>query len=123
MKWRFDDEQLQKEVQEGTILQQSFTVIFVVRNQQCTECQAEFRQGSWKSLVQVRQRVGHKRTFFVFGTADPQTWGTSRMSLDRNISRWYGFLFSGSRQGITFHLLSGKCRAGESQNEPQTHRD
>jgi nonsense-mediated mRNA decay protein 3 len=54
---------IQKEVQEGTILQQSFTVIFVVRNQQCIECQAEFRQGVWKSLVQVRQRVGHKRTF------------------------------------------------------------
>jgi len=54
---------VQKEVQKGTIIQQSFTVIFVVRNQQCTECQAEFRQGSWKSLVQVRQRVSHKRTF------------------------------------------------------------
>jgi len=54
---------IQKEVQKGTILQQSFTVVFVVRNQQCTECQAEFRQGSWKSLVQVRQRVSHKRTF------------------------------------------------------------
>lgn len=54
---------IQKEVQSGTILQQSFTVVFVVRNQQCIECQAEFRQGSWKSLVQVRQRVSHKRTF------------------------------------------------------------
>ena len=54
---------VQKEVQAGTILQQSFIVVFVVRNQQCTECQAEFRQGSWKSLVQVRQRVQHKRTF------------------------------------------------------------
>jgi len=54
---------IQKEVQKGTILQQSFTVVFVVRNQQCIECQAEFRQGSWKSLVQVRQRVSHKRTF------------------------------------------------------------
>jgi len=54
---------IQKEVQEGTILQQSFMVVFVVRNQQCIECQAEFRQGSWKSLVQVRQRVHHKRTF------------------------------------------------------------
>eukprot|EP00536_Pseudo-nitzschia_multiseries_P008591 jgi/Psemu1/296979/fgenesh1_pm.220_\ len=54
---------IQKEVQKGTILQQSFTVVFVVRNQQCLECQAEFRQGSWKSLVQVRQRVSHKRTF------------------------------------------------------------
>jgi nonsense-mediated mRNA decay protein 3 len=54
---------IQKEVQQGTILQQAFTVIFVVRNQQCIECQAEFRQGSWKALVQVRQRVAHKRTF------------------------------------------------------------
>jgi len=54
---------IQKEVQSGTILQQSFVVVFVVRNQQCIECQAEFRQGSWKCLVQVRQRVGHKRTF------------------------------------------------------------
>mmetsp|Transcript_18278 Transcript_18278/g.25358 ORF Transcript_18278/g.25358 Transcript_18278/m.25358 type:complete len:633 (+) Transcript_18278:85-1983(+) len=54
---------IQREVHAGTILQQSFTVVFVVRNQQCIECQAEFRQGSWKSLVQVRQRVGHKRTF------------------------------------------------------------
>jgi len=54
---------VQKEVQAGTILQQSFIVEFVVRNQQCVECQAEFRQGSWQSLVQVRQRVDHKRTF------------------------------------------------------------
>ena len=54
---------IQKGVQKGTILQQAFTVIFVVRNQQCIECQAEFRQGSWKSLVQIRQRVSHKRTF------------------------------------------------------------
>jgi nonsense-mediated mRNA decay protein 3 len=54
---------LQQEVQVGTILQQSMVVVFVVRNQQCIECQAHFRQGSWKSLVQVRQRVNHKRTF------------------------------------------------------------
>lgn len=54
---------VQREVHKETILQQSFVVVFIVRNQQCVECQAEFRQGSWKSLVQVRQRVSHKRTF------------------------------------------------------------
>eukprot|EP00934_Nitzschia_sp_Nitz4_P004800 Nitzschia sp. Nitz4//scaffold112_size70979//1580//3463//NITZ4_005889-RA/size70979-snap-gene-0.125-mRNA-1//1//CDS//3329533226//4790//frame0 len=54
---------IQKEVELGTILQQSFTVVFIVRNQQCIECQSEYRTGSWKSLVQVRQRVAHKRTF------------------------------------------------------------
>jgi nonsense-mediated mRNA decay protein 3 len=54
---------IQREVEVGTILQQSFVVTYCVRNQQCIECQSEFRQGSWKSLVQVRQRVAHKRTF------------------------------------------------------------
>ena len=54
---------IQREVSGGTILQQSFIVTFIVRNQQCIECQASFRTGSWKCLVQVRQRVGHKRTF------------------------------------------------------------
>lgn len=54
---------VQSELQKGTVLQQSFVVEFIVRNQQCIECQAEFRQGSWKSVVQVRQRVAHKRTF------------------------------------------------------------
>ncbi|GKY92645.1 hypothetical protein MPSEU_000234600 [Mayamaea pseudoterrestris] len=53
---------VQRQVQ-GTILQQSFVVVYIVRNQQCIECQSAFRQGSWKSLVQVRQRVSHKRTF------------------------------------------------------------
>jgi nonsense-mediated mRNA decay protein 3 len=53
---------VQRQVQ-GTILQQSFVVVFIVRNQQCIECQSAFRQGSWKALVQVRQRVSHKRTF------------------------------------------------------------
>jgi len=54
---------VQKQVQTGTILQQSFMVVFIVRNQQCMECQSEFRTGSWKTVIQVRQRVKHKRTF------------------------------------------------------------
>ncbi len=54
---------VQKEVQTGLILQQSFVVTYVVRNMQCPGCQANFTQGAWKHVVQVRQRVGHKRTF------------------------------------------------------------
>jgi nonsense-mediated mRNA decay protein 3 len=55
---------VQKEVVNGAILQQAFVVEFVVRNQQCTECAAAFADQTWKSVVQVRQRVDHKRTFF-----------------------------------------------------------
>jgi nonsense-mediated mRNA decay protein 3 len=54
---------VQRQVMSGTVLQQSFVVEFIVRNQQCTECTADSRAGSWKALIQVRQRVAHKRTF------------------------------------------------------------
>jgi len=55
---------VQKEVLSRTILQQSFLVTFIVRNQQCDTCQRSFANQSWKAVVQVRQRVDHKRTFF-----------------------------------------------------------
>jgi nonsense-mediated mRNA decay protein 3 len=35
-----------------------------VRNQQCKDCQQDFATGSWHAVVQVRQRVTHKRTFY-----------------------------------------------------------
>jgi len=55
---------VQKEVINGAILQQSFAVEFSVKNQQCVDCQALYTNSTWKAVVQVRQRVEHKRTFF-----------------------------------------------------------
>ena len=55
---------IQKEVMAGAILQQSFIVTFIVRNQQCDTCQASFCNQSWRAVVQVRQKVPHKRTFY-----------------------------------------------------------
>jgi nonsense-mediated mRNA decay protein 3 len=55
---------IQKEVTNGAILQQAMIVDFIIRNQQCDRCQASFAEGAWHAVVQVRQRVAHKRTFF-----------------------------------------------------------
>lgn len=55
---------VQKEVMNGAILQQAAIVEFCIRNQQCRHCEASYAQGSWHAVVQVRQRVAHKRTFF-----------------------------------------------------------
>lgn len=55
---------VQKEVGNGAVLQQAMAVTFVVRNQQCESCAAAFTNNTWTSVVQVRQRVDHKRTFF-----------------------------------------------------------
>ena len=55
---------VQKEVGNGAIMQQPLLCEFVVRNQQCGDCQAAFASMAWTASVQVRQRVDHKRTFF-----------------------------------------------------------
>lgn len=55
---------VQKEVMNGAVMQQAAIVEFAIRNQQCKNCEASYAQGVWHAVVQVRQRVTHKRTFF-----------------------------------------------------------
>ncbi|TPX52155.1 hypothetical protein SeMB42_g01620 [Synchytrium endobioticum] len=54
---------IQKEVFASTILQQVFVVEFTVIATQCEECTRVAAQLTWKAVVQVRQKVNHKRTF------------------------------------------------------------
>ncbi|CAE7566185.1 nmd3, partial [Symbiodinium microadriaticum] len=55
---------IQKEVVNGAILQQATVVEYIIRNQQCKTCQSYYAQGVWQAVVQVRQHVSHKRTFY-----------------------------------------------------------
>lgn len=54
---------IQQEAFQGTILQQTFEVEYVVATQQCAECSRSFTHHTWSASVQVRQKVPHKRTF------------------------------------------------------------
>lgn len=54
---------VQKEVVNGTLLQQTFVVEFVVANLQCDECKQTYTPHLWQSQVQVRQKVDHMRSF------------------------------------------------------------
>lgn len=55
---------VQKEVFSNTILQQEFIVEFVVEYQQCDMCKREAADiDEWQAVVQLRQKVLHKRTF------------------------------------------------------------
>jgi nonsense-mediated mRNA decay protein 3 len=56
---------VQKEVVNGVLLQQSCVVEFVEQNRMCEEChRAEGNEVStWNTVIQVRQKVNHKRTF------------------------------------------------------------
>eukprot|EP00640_Fibrocapsa_japonica_P003538 CAMPEP_0113942132 /NCGR_PEP_ID=MMETSP1339-20121228/7901_1 /TAXON_ID=94617 /ORGANISM="Fibrocapsa japonica" /LENGTH=303 /DNA_ID=CAMNT_0000946479 /DNA_START=217 /DNA_END=1125 /DNA_ORIENTATION=- /assembly_acc=CAM_ASM_000762 len=54
---------VKKEVLSNVILQQSLTIEFVVQTRHCQDCDRAFTPQTWKAVVQVRQRVDHKRTF------------------------------------------------------------
>lgn len=56
---------IQKEVYSGVILQQVFVVEMVIHNFQCTNCHMVAAQNTWRAAVQVRQKVDHKRTFYL----------------------------------------------------------
>jgi len=54
---------IQKEVIAGAVLQQSFVIEYVIGNKQCPHCQRREAKDTWTALVQLRQKVKHKRTF------------------------------------------------------------
>lgn len=54
---------VQKEVLTNTVLQQIFEIVFVVQYGQCPDCTKLAAKNTWQSMLQVRQKVPHKRTF------------------------------------------------------------
>ncbi|NXX83980.1 NMD3 protein, partial [Urocolius indicus] len=55
---------VQKEVINGAVLQQVFVVEYIVQSQMCEDCHRIEAKDFWKSVVQVRQKTLHKKTFF-----------------------------------------------------------
>ena len=54
---------IQQEVFQGTIIQQTFDVEYIVAFSQCPDCAKSYTAHTWRACVQVRQKVPHKRTF------------------------------------------------------------
>lgn len=53
---------VQQEAFPETILQQSFEVEYIVAYYQCPDCAKSYTKNTWRAVVQVRQKVPHKRT-------------------------------------------------------------
>src|SRR5882762_1272249 len=51
------------QVLTSTILEQVFEIEYLVQHGQCSSCAKLAAKNTWKALVQVRQKVPHKRTF------------------------------------------------------------
>ncbi|TYZ67808.1 hypothetical protein PybrP1_005618 [[Pythium] brassicae (nom. inval.)] len=54
---------LQREVLNHAVIQNACVVTFVIRSVQCPDCMKKYRNNTWRSLVQIRQKAEHKRTF------------------------------------------------------------
>ncbi len=54
---------IQKEVYTSTVLQQVFSVEYIVANQYCDACTRIDAKLTWKAVCQVRQKISHKKTF------------------------------------------------------------
>ena len=54
---------VQQEALQDTILQQTIDVEFVQQYKQCPDCAKSYTHNTWRAVVQVRQKVPHKRTF------------------------------------------------------------
>lgn len=54
---------VQKEVLTSTILEQTFEIEYLVQYGQCPDCTKLAAKNTWRAMVQVRQKIQHKRTF------------------------------------------------------------
>lgn len=54
---------LEKEIVKDTSMSQTHVVELVIKNLQCVDCEREFTPHTWNTVVQVRQRCEHARTF------------------------------------------------------------
>ena len=55
---------IQKSVAQGTVMQQNVIVEFIVHAMQCDDCKKTYTPHTWCSVVQLRQKADHKRTFY-----------------------------------------------------------
>jgi nonsense-mediated mRNA decay protein 3 len=56
---------IQKEVEGGTVLQNTLLIEFTENYQQCEDCQKSYTPHTWTAACQIRQKVDHKRTFLM----------------------------------------------------------
>lgn len=54
---------LQREVMNHARVQNSCVANFVVQTVKCPDCTKQYRNNTWRALVQIRQKAEHKRTF------------------------------------------------------------
>ncbi len=93
---------IQKEAFAATILQQTFVVEAVVANQQCIDCARREAKNTWVAVVQVRQKVEHKRTFLFLEQLILKHQAHRETVNIRTVREGIDFFFASRSQAIKF---------------------
>jgi len=109
---------VQKEVMNGAILQQVFVVEFVINHQMCEDCHRREAKDTWTCVVQLRQKVPHKKTFFYLEQLiikhRAQRDAVNILSRPDGVDFFYSCKQHGKRL-IDFLAASSPCRSKASE--------
>ncbi|KAK4355841.1 hypothetical protein RND71_024812 [Anisodus tanguticus] len=111
---------VQKEVLHGAILEQAYTVEYVVQDQMCEACtrvQANPDQGM--AAVQLRQHVSHRRTFFYLEQLILKYDAAARAIMIKQMDQGIDMFFSNRSHAVKFLEFIAKVVPSRSHNDKQ----
>lgn len=111
---------VQKEVLHGAILEQAYTVEYVVQDQLCEACsRIQANPDQWVAAVQLRQHVSHRRTFFYLEQLILKHDAASRAIRIKQMDQGIDFFFGNRSHAVKFVEFVGKVVPVRSRNDKQ----
>ncbi|KAL6225609.1 hypothetical protein ACLB2K_004458 [Fragaria x ananassa] len=100
---------VQKEVLNGAILEQSYTVEYVQQEHMCESCaRVQVNPDQWVAAVLLRQHVSHRRTFFYLEQLILKHGAAASAIKITQMDQGIDFFFSNRSHGVKFVKFVGK---------------
>lgn len=111
---------VQKEVLYGAILEQAYTVEYVVQDQMCESCaRVQANPDQWVAAVQLRQHVSHRRTFFYIEQLILKHDAAKDAIRIKQMHQGIDFFFGKRSHGVKFVEFVGKVAPTRSRSDKQ----
>ncbi|KAH6785197.1 hypothetical protein C2S51_037652 [Perilla frutescens var. frutescens] len=111
---------VQKEVLHGAILEQAYTVEYVVQDQLCESCsRVQANPDQWIAAVQLRQHVSHRRTFFYLEQLILKHDAAKDAIRIKQMDQGIDFFFGKRSHGLKFVDFVGKVAPVQHRNDKQ----
>ncbi|ESW07469.1 hypothetical protein PHAVU_010G132700 [Phaseolus vulgaris] len=111
---------VQKEVINGAILEQAYTVEYVQQEHMCESCsRVQANPDQWVAAVQLRQHVSHRRTFFYLEQLILKHGAAASAIRIKQMEQGIDFFFSNRSHGVKFVEFVGKVAPARSRSDKQ----